>query len=275
MYYIEENDKPTKIEKVFKIIKMEDNKIILPLDSENQKVNYQKKLAQKVYKLLEKTNSNKILLSREINNLKYFVNILYSLNMEIVDGQWIKKIMALDIVDYIIDKKELKKQELEISVLVNDVSEIEIEHIKELAKDFKRVNIVTNHIEKFKNIEQEIYNEMGIVITINNNKKKSLTNSQIILNYDFPNELINKYNILDNAIIINIRENIKIYKKRFEGIVINDFEINKCENEKYDSKQLYESKFFKKQSFKYIRRKINEDEIKVAEIIGNNGKIIF
>ena len=275
MYYIEENDKPTKIEKVFKIIKMEDNKIILPLDSENQKVNYQKKLAQKVYKLLEKTNSNKILLSREINNLKYFVNILYSLNMEIVDGQWIKKIMALDIVDYIIDKKELKKQELEISVLVNDVSEIEIEHIKELAKDFKRVNIVTNHIEKFKNIEQEIYNEMGIVITINNNKKKSLTNSQIILNYDCPNELINKYNILDNAIIINIRENIKIYKKRFEGIVINDFEINKCENEKYDSKQLYESKFFKKQSFKYIRRKINEDEIKVAEIIGNNGKIIF
>ena len=183
--------------------------------------------------------------------------------------------MVSDILNYIIEKKDLKKQELELSIIVNDVSEIVIEHIKQFAKEYKRINIVTNHIEKFKNIEEQIYNEFGIQITVNNNKKKSLLKSNIIVNYDFPNELINKYNIYDEAIIVNVEDNIKIDKKRFNGIVVNDIEINKCEDEKYNSKELYEAKFFKKQSFKYIRKKLKEDQIKIIDIIGNNGKIDF
>ena len=51
------------------------------------------------------------------------------------------------------------------------------------------------------------------MITINNNKKKSLTKSDIILNIDFPNELINKYRIAENANIINIKGETKIKQK--------------------------------------------------------------
>ena len=55
---------------------------------------------------------------------------------------------------------------------------------------------LTNHIEKFKTLERKVLEEYGIMITINNNKKKSLAKSNIILNMDFPNELINKYRLV-------------------------------------------------------------------------------
>ena len=71
------------------------------------------------------------------------------------------------------------------------------------------MNIVTNNIEKFKKLEDKIM-ENGIMITIGNNKKKSLMKSKIILNIDFPNELINKYMIKEDAIIINVPGKVKI-----------------------------------------------------------------
>ena len=50
--------------------------------------------------------------------------------------------------------------------------------------------------------------------------------SQIILNIDFPKELINKYNINDDAIIVNVKGKIKINKKRYNGLNINNYEID-------------------------------------------------
>lgn len=274
MYYIEECDKPNKILKFFKFIKIDNNRIILPVSGEEINEKYQVKLAEKTYKILEKTNSNKIVISKKINNYNYFRNYLNSLNIDIVDGKWLFKIMVPNILNFIIERYELNKPEIELSILLNDVSDIEIKQIKEFANEYKRINIVTNHINKFKKLENDIYDEIGNLITINNNKKKSLLKSKIIINYDFPNELINKYNIYEETIILNILNNIKIDKKRFNGIVINDFEINKNENIKYDSKQLYESKFFKKQSFEYITNKIKEDDVKISNIKGNNGNIL-
>lgn len=275
MYYIEETDKLKKMLKLFKVIKTDDDKIILPVQSENLNLKYQQKLAQKTCKILKQTNSNKVVISKKIQNYEYYINYLNSANIEIVSGKWLLKMMVSDILNFILEKKQLKKQELELSVLINEVSDIDIEQIKQFANEYKIINIVTNHIEKFKKIEEQIYNEIGVVITISNNKKKSLAKSQIIVNFDFPKELINKYNIYEQAIIVNTEGNIKIDKKRFNGLVINDIEINNLNNEKYVSKQLYEANFFKKQNYKYIRKKIQEDEIKVTELIGNNGAIIL
>lgn len=274
MYYIEQSDKPNRMLKILKFIKIDDNKIILPVSGEEINEKYQRKMAEKTYKILGRTNSNKVVISKIINKYIYFKNYLYSLNIDIVDGKWLFRIMIPDILNYIIKKYELEKQEIELSILLNDVSDIEIQQIKEFANEYKRINIVTNHISKFKNLEDKIYEEIGNLITVNNNKKKSLLKSKIIINYDFPNELINKYNIYEEAIIVNILDKIKIDKKRFNGIIINDFEINKKENLKYDSKQLYESKFFKKQSFDYIKNKLKEDNVKIVNIKGNSGNIL-
>ena len=201
MYYIEENDKPKALEKIFKIIKVKDSKIFIPIyeDSKNTI-----KVAKKTKKILDKTRSKKLVLSKKVKENETYVNMLYSYNYEIIDGKWLFEAMSYKILEYIINLRELKKEEIEVSILVNNLTEYTLENIKKLAQEYKLINIVTNHIEKFKKIEEKIYNEIGLMLTVTNNKKKSLSKSQIILNIDFPKDMLNQYYIYENAIIINI-----------------------------------------------------------------------
>ena len=105
--------------------------------------------------------------------------------------------------------------------------------------------------------------------------------SQIILNIDFPNELINKYNIQDEAIIVNLKAKIKINRKRFNGLNISNYEIdfredkknNKALSSKYNLRDLYESELYKKQRISEIRRKIKNDKVCIKRIILNNGEL--
>ena len=155
------------------------------------------------------------MLSKKVKENETYVNMLYSYNYEIIDGKWLFEAMSYKILEYIINLRELKKEEIEVSILVNNLTEYTLENIKKLAQEYKLINIVTNHIEKFKKIEEKIYNEIGLMLTVTNNKKKSLSKSQIILNIDFPKDMLNQYYIYENAIIINICGDMKIYKKRF------------------------------------------------------------
>ena len=62
---------------------------------------------------------------------------------------------------------------MKISMLINDITDFEIENIKLLAKKYKNLNIVTNHIEKIKKIEEELLEKEGIMITVTNNRKRA------------------------------------------------------------------------------------------------------
>ena len=137
-------------------------------------------------------------------------------------------------------KKNMKKEEVSISILVNDINDNILENIKEIVKEYKKINIVTNHIEKFKKIEKQILEKEGIMLVISNNRRKSLLKSKIILNIDFPTELINKYQIYEEAIIVNLKGNVKIEKKRFNGININDYEICFKYEDEFYCRQLLE-----------------------------------
>jgi len=85
--------------------------------------------------------------------------------------------------------------------------------IIDIAKHVKTLNVITNHIDKCKEIENYLCNEFGILINISNNKKISLSNSQIILNFDFSEEVLNQYVISDKTVIINFEEKILIKVK--------------------------------------------------------------
>ena len=262
MFYIEKNDKPNWLEKKLNLIKIQDNTILLPITKEigNKKIEI---LAQKTRKSIQKySNSKKIVLSKEIQ-----------------DGRWLFEILLPDTVEYIIDKKKIEKTN--ISIMINDLTDIELENIKILAKKYKNINIVTNHIEKFRKLEKQLDENEGIIITITNNKKKSLMKSQIILNIDFPQELINKYNIYDDAVIVNLKGNIKINKKRFNGLNINNYEINfrfdkqnnKALNNKYYLKDLYQSELYKRQRISEIKKQIKNDKVVIKNLIINNGEL--
>ena len=114
------------------------------------------------------------------------------------------------------------------------------------------------------------------MLNISNNRKKSLLKSQIIINIDFPEELINKYKIFDNAIIININDKINLQSKRFNGINVNYYKINLPEEYKLDEFKdeiVYESLIYTKNNYKEISKKIMQDNIEIIGLIGNKGII--
>ena len=296
LYYIQENDKPSWLNEKFNIIKPEDNKIILPIEGKekvenkndkkhneiNEKITDKKaqKLAQKTKRIIEKTNSKKLVISKSIKQITNYVNYLYSYNYEIVDSRWLFEVLAVKALDFIVEKKKMQKEETKVAILVNDLTEYTLENIRIIVKQYKIVNIVTNHIEKFKKIEEQILEEDGIIITINDNKKRSLLKTNLILNIDFPTELINKYNINDDAIIVNIKGNVKINKKRFRGININDYEIKFEKNENFDGidlnkyklAEIYEAKLHKKTPYKNVMEILNKDKVEIKILKGTNSR---
>ena len=187
----------------------------------------------------------------------------------------------MDILEYIVNKKQIIKAETEIAITANEITDLLIEIIKNLSKQYKKLTIVTNHIEKLRKIEKEIKEKEGILIILSNNKNKSLLKSQIILNMDFNQELINQYKIFENAIIINVEESIKIDAIRFNGIIINDYEVEIGRNEfiwregieKYKQKDLIEADLYVRDTYKNIKRKIQKNNISIKELYGINGII--
>ncbi len=281
MFYIEKNDKPTWIEKIIPIIKVENNTIKLPY-KENINQNKIEKLAQKTKKVLEKNStSKKVVVSKEIQKENLYINYLNTYGLKIQDGRWLFEILITDIIEYIINKKNLETSKLKISMLINDITDFEIENIKLLAKKYKNLNIVTNHIEKIKKIEEELLEKEGIMITVTNNRKKSLVKSDIIYNVDFPEEILNKYVITDDAIIINLRGKMKIKKKRFNGIIINNYEINlrddkkdeKMISKKYYFRDIYQAELYQKQGFNNLKEKVKKDNVRVSKLFLSNGEI--
>ena len=281
MFFIQECDKPNKISKMFNILKLEQDKIILPIDEEKLEIKKANKLAIKTKKILDIANCNKVIISKKIKEQPLYINYLNSYNIEIVDGKWLFEVLSYKTIEYISKVKKIKEEELSVSILINKITETSLHNIKKIARNCKRVNIVTNHIELFKKMENQILDEDGIMITITNNKRKSLSKSNIILNIDFPQELLNQYNIYEEAIIVNIQGNIKIKKKRFNGMCVNDYEIQVLNDEEFDydkeirynKKDIYEASMYKKQPMENIMRKIKRDKVKIVNLFGENSSI--
>ena len=255
MYYIQENDKPRLIERLFDIVKVEENKIIIPAGKKQlKKID---KYVKKTIKILDKSNSQKVVLSKKIKQQEVYMNYLNAHNYIIVDGKWLFKMLVFEVIEYVIDKKFKEKKDVSISILTNDISEMTIYIINNLAKKYKDMKVVSNHIEKLKKIEEKVMENEGILIHISNNKRKVISNIDIVLNLDFPTELINRYRINNEAIIINFNGNVKIKDKRFNGLNINDYEI-----------EIYQKQPIEKTLFQ-----IKKDKIKIKELVAVRTKL--
>ncbi len=270
-YYIEKVDKPSFFRKTK--IKEDNYKISLNLEKE--------KNIKKVTNNLIKNEITNVVLSKELQKNQNLINSLNANNIKIFNGRWLEKYLSIEILDYVINQKEIKREETELAITTNEITDLLIETIKILSKQYKRLTIVTNHINKLKKIEKEIYDTNGILIVISNNQKKSLAKSQIILNMDFNKETLNNYQIKEDAVIINLEGNMKIESKRFNGININDYEIETGrediiwrENIKsFRTKDLFEASLYMKDTFFNIRKRIKKSNIMIKELYGINGVI--
>lgn len=260
---------------ILKIEKMEDKHIIyLPINKNTTKRRTEK-VSEKLSKYLYNNNIKNVVLENELMQNEVAKNILYSNNINILDGNKLSKFLIYDVVQKIYEYKNCKIESGEITLLVNESNDINMQTIIMLAHDVKRLNIITNNIKKFRKIVDYLYNEIGILIKLSNNIKTNLKSSDIIVNVDFPEETINKLDIPHNATILNISENINIYSKRFSGINIKSWEIkvpNGYKLEGFDETIIYEASIYEKPVIK-IFEQIKSDNIKIGRLIGVNGVI--
>ena len=226
---IEENSNIGRIKRIIKPMSKSESKIIINSEISKLKLKNKLKLAKKIKKIVLKEDIKKVILSNEIKQDKEFANLLISNNINLPNERWIFKMLIPKVIDIILKNK--KKQETKIWITVNDIDIIVQNIILKFAKEFKQISIITNHINKFKKIEEKLYKEEGIIITVTNNRRKSLLNADLILNIDFPKEILNQFAIFDKSTIINVEGNMFIKKKRFEGRIINDINIISFEDE--------------------------------------------
>ncbi len=241
--------------RLLKKVTLKNNKIFINKNLEKASLKSKIKIVQKIKNILENKKVRQLCIEKKLKNDIQFINLLYSNNINICTPKWIFKQKTDEIISQIL--KDKKREETEISICINEVdSQIE-KYIYKFAKEFKTINIITNHIGKFKKIEQKLYEENGILINLTNNRRKSLLKSKLILNIDFPKELINEFTIYDNSTIINWDDNLKIRKKRFNGKIIEEINLDLAENsevvefikrnnlEKYDERDVCQVLEFK------------------------------
>ena len=167
---------------------------------------------------------------------------------------------------------------------------LDLNFLKRFIENFKTANIVTNDIERLKNVQDNLLENDGILIAVSNNKKKALKRAKYIINVNLNKEELEKYVINRNSIIINLQENVKYDSPSFDGININYLQIS-CPDEylekfelignieaDFDLVKLYESILLcsniQKLELEDVNDRIIKDDIKITGLIGNNGPIL-
>lgn len=259
--------------KKIKVIKKEEDTYLYVYINEKFNSKKLRKIGQRINKKIYEEGIKTIVLSDDINPIKEIREEL--INNNVLDGRWLFNYLILDTIEYVLDKKKKKVEESEISILVNETADVNIQNIQQIARVVKNLNIVTNNIDVFKQIEDKLYNDLGIAIRVTNNKRKSLIKSDVIINLDFNDETIAKYTLPPNGIVININRKVAL-KKRFNGINISSYKISvpvKYKLANFKDNVMYESKIYSKTPYENIIQRIRRDDIKVLGLIGNNGII--
>lgn len=281
-YFIKEADKPNIFKQFFNINTIDNNQIIVQPIKEDIEEKQAENIAKSIRKKCQKSGINRVVLSKKIQNNKIIYNKIYECAINSFNGKWLQKYMAYEILEYIIKKKNLTKENTEVTILSNYISNEAVETIKLFAKEYKTINVVTKQINEFEHLENKIYDEYGMSIIVSDNKRKSLLKAELILNFDFTEKQLDQYDIYDEAIIINLQGKAKINKKRFNGLVVNDYEIYSTRADDYFGldkirnyyiKDLLEESIYRKDSFANIRRNITYGHYKIKELYGINGKL--
>ena len=276
--YINELSEIRIKDKVFNSIKhesvLEKEIFSLPINKESKNKKIQK-VSIKLTKSLLEENIRKVVLSNELFENEILKNVLEQNRINVLDGKLIYKILLPKIIQKICLYKNSDIKEENITILVDENNEINKNNILKISQEAKVINIVTNFINKFITTANYLYEELGILVRISNNIKKDLLNSNIIINIDFNEDLINKYYINPKAIIVNVPDNVKIISKKFSGININSYNIIIPEDYEligFDDKHIYEARIYYK-NLHEIEQSIEENQIEIESLMGKNGII--
>lgn len=256
---------------------------ILPFSelSKNKKL---EKCIKKVKKIMNNYKVASLVADEKLKQNIIFKQIIENevKKIHILDGRGVMPYLVKETLEYIIHKQSSKTELEDLYICVKEGKSLYIENIVYLLKFFKTINIITPNIKEFQKLANKIEKDENIIITVTNNKKKSLKKAKIIVNFDFIENEINKYTIYREAILLTINENGFYESNTFNGIQIRKIGINtskkfKEELNKYnllengDLTTLYESLINKNKSLAQIKQKMKEDEVHVIKLYGKNG----
>ena len=279
--YIKKERKTKRKFRGIEIKSLDNNYIITIFDEEKNKIK------RKLAKYIQKLNIEALVFSVELDGkFKSDVCDIIENNIRIINGRKLMEYMEFDIFKYILNKQKANIKQEDIYIVFKKDSDIDLNFLKEFIENFRLTNVVTNDIEKLKNVQENLLENDNILISVSNNKKKALKRAKYILNVNLTKEELEKYKINREAIIVNIKENVKYNSASFDGINISNFKIEvpdefveKFEEigGKFDLVKLYESILFKndikKSKLENIYERIHNDNIKITELLGNNGII--
>lgn len=254
-----------------------DDKNLIVLPSINKRV------LKKVDKILKIDVTKNICVSEELKVKDEFIKFLNEKNMNILDGRWLFKYLAVDIIDFLCFKTGIRPETQEISILTNEMNGLIYETIKRISERVKNINIITRNIKLFKKLEEDVYENNGMILRVTNDFKKATLKSNIILNFNFVQEFLNKVNLSRNSILVNFEKALKINQKGFNGKIVNFYHINLPEKflmnqerfSRFDTTILYESYIYKKTAPINIWNEIKSDNIKIDSLEGLKGIIKF
>lgn len=186
-----------------------------------------KYIIRQIEKYFKKNNNIKYIIYEKncIYILKKMESIIYKNCIQILNGKKLMKSAIYEITDYVMKREKRNIQLENIYIFVNEYNKLNVEIINQFLLKCKTVNIITENLKKFKDLEEKLYQD-GILITVSNNKKKSAKIAEFIINIDFSKELFETYNINMYSCIINLTNEKKFFERRFNGLIINNIEIN-------------------------------------------------
>lgn len=230
----------------------------------------------KAIKKLRKYKDYVFLLSKDLNIRKVH-KIFETLNVGYLETTISKKILLFEALEYINKVQGNKLDEMDLTILVNNASNLNMYLIEELAHKVKTIKLVSKNIYKFKKIEEKLYNEYGIALQFSNSYRRSLLKAKIIVNFDFSQTDIDEYDINNSAMLINCTcNNIKIKSKLFNGIVVNSYKLKakyaSVLNE-FENLFVYESKIIVKNNINDVFKETEKGKVSITGFIGNNGTI--
>ncbi len=232
-------------------------------------------ISKQIRRKIDRIGVNELVFEENLDLVKNKFNMYCKSN-----GKIIMKKSLIKIFEYIFRLNNVNINLENVYILVNEYNKQNTYIINELIEKFKTVNIITENIKRYKRMENYWYSK-GVLITVSNNRRKSLRNAKYIINIDFDKNKILMYNINSNSIIINLIDEFISIKSNFNGVLINNIELKidsnkECFiNEFYGNinKKIFLETIIKKNDkrLEYINEINQEYNVKISGLIGVRG----
>lgn len=192
------------------------------------------------------------------------------------EGKIITKKLSIKILEKCLEILKIEKEEAEIYICVDNYSRENINIIERLCFELRNINLVTDHIRQFHELEKRLERN-EIYIAVSNNKRKALKRAEIILNLDFENT--KGYIFNRNSIIINANNKFNP-SKDFDGICIEKAGVDTKkvlrifgDMKDANKEELIIAELIKTNNWEEAEKYIEESKINITKLYGKRGVI--